>query len=321
MFRPIAEKRILPREEIGRAAAYFRTGKVLRAALIRKGVINTNYVLRTKKGRFLLRLYNLSSLESVKDELQLLQHLTERGLRVPQPRKGKRGHVLAFDSFPLCCFHYIEGKKPVTTAALIKEVGALTGDLHNLTAAYGASYRKEGEGVLPMLRLAEEAREALLRGGFKDAEGFLASIAAGMSEIRFPRSLPEGIIHVDIKEENVLRDRHGALALIDFDNSYRDKLINDVGSCLMWWCMARERLDMSSAGAFLKGYEGRRRLSREERMNIIPAFEFNLLKQALKYAYICLPRKEFAEKKAYYFLRCYQNVKREEKRLAEAFSA
>ena len=60
---------------------------------------------------------------------------------------------------------------------------------------------------------------------------------------------------------------------------------------------------------FIKAYSEVRPLTAQELDFLTAAVAFNMLKQAFKYAYICLPKKEFAQKKAYSFIEMYKCLK------------
>jgi len=121
-------------------------------------------------------------------------------------------------------------------------------------------------------------------------------------------TLPRGVVHVDIKKEKTLFKKHHFETLLDFDNCYFDSFVVDIASTIMWWCIENHKINKTKMKQFLKEYSKTRKISKQEQKYILEALRFNLLKQAFKYAYICLPNPKFAEKNSHSFMKTYNSI-------------
>jgi homoserine kinase type II len=82
-------------DELAKFLAGFDLGEMMSLKGIAEGVENTNYLLHTKRGYFILTLYE----KRVKKEdlpffIGLMEHLAARGINCPQPVKNKNGVAL-----------------------------------------------------------------------------------------------------------------------------------------------------------------------------------------------------------------------------------
>lgn len=304
----IEPKLTVPEEELADLCKYFEVGKLMKFFRIKQGNINTNYYVRTSHGEYVMRFYTFKQPEEIEAEHEILDYLYNKGFPTPRPvEKGDKTYDFYKDK-PVCCFSYVQGhhlKKIKTTN--IKEVARVTAKLHNLTEGFETKKKLEGEGLEVVKETVKKKRNLMVKSDFKDAERFMNFLERELEKIHFPDNLPRGVVHVDIKNENTLFN-HKFETLLDFDNCYFDSFIIDIGSSIMWWCTDKNRINAKKAKLFLKEYGKHMLLSEEELAYLLESLKFNMLKQAFKYAYIMLPHREFAEKKAYEFKRLYEHT-------------
>jgi hypothetical protein len=82
-------------EDLDAFLAAYDLGAVLSLKGIAEGVENSNYLLRTEKGTFILTLYEKRVNEAdLPFFLNLMNHLAARGLTCPQPIRAKNGEAL-----------------------------------------------------------------------------------------------------------------------------------------------------------------------------------------------------------------------------------
>jgi Ser/Thr protein kinase RdoA (MazF antagonist) len=302
-MRQISEKPKLSKDDFLRICYDLGLGNLKKTSSFNKGNINSNYLLQTSKGKFAVRCYNFKSEKEIIMELELLGFLYKKRFFSPKPVSKK---VLKIGTKKVCCFGFVEGKYPRNDLGVIKEVAKLTAKLHNLTTHYKKPFQREGESLETIKRYIKWQGHAIANSKFRDGLKFIQFIDTELQNIRFSHMLQRGIVHVDIKRENILQNKK-KMTLLDFDNSYSDFIVVDIGSTIMWWCFDNGRLNEKKVKVFLEEYDKIRIISDLEKSFIAEAIRFNLLKQAFKYAYICLPKLKFAEKNAYYFLECYKS--------------
>ena len=82
-------------EDLGAFLAGYDIGELLAYKGIAEGVENSNFLVHTSRGYFILTLYEKRvAAEDLPFFLGLMEHLHARGITCPQPVKNKRGEVL-----------------------------------------------------------------------------------------------------------------------------------------------------------------------------------------------------------------------------------
>src|ERR1700747_666787 len=82
-------------EDLARFLAGYDIGELLAYKGIAEGVENSNFLVHTRKGHFLLTLYEKpAAAADLPFFLGLMEHLAGRGITCPQPVKNRQGKVL-----------------------------------------------------------------------------------------------------------------------------------------------------------------------------------------------------------------------------------
>ncbi len=240
-------------------------GGVLSLKGIAEGVENSNYLLRTEKGTFILTLYEKRVNEAdLPFFLNLMEHLSARGLTCPQPVKARDGSALGrIAGRPAAMVTFLEGMSVRRPSALhCEEVGAGLARLH-LAGADFPMQRTNSlslSGWAPLFEGARARAHEITPG----LEAFIADELAHLSRV-WPRALPQGVIHADLFPDNVFfLDKHLS-GLIDFYFACTDSLAYDAAICLNAWCFEQDAsFNVTKGQAFLAGYQSVRPLSGAE---------------------------------------------------------
>ena len=99
----VGKKDKLLKSEITAAAVFFQLGTVFSYSLIGRGNINSNYILLTNSGKYLLRAYKFKTEKEIISELGLLNYLSRKGFPCPIPV----GNIYKTKKKNICCFKYI----------------------------------------------------------------------------------------------------------------------------------------------------------------------------------------------------------------------
>ena len=203
-------------EALARFLAGFDHGELLSAKGIAEGVENSNYLVDTTSGRFILTLYEKRvDAGDLPFFLAMLDHLAERGNLVPRAlpdRKGVAIHQL--EGRPACLIEFLAGvsvSHPTTTQALA--AGAAMGRMHAALTDF-APVRENSMGADTWRPLFERCGRDLddIAPGLYDEVGFaLDRVLAA-----WPNHLPTGTIHADLFPDNVLMLGDAVSGLIDF---------------------------------------------------------------------------------------------------------
>ena len=252
-------------EDLAAFIAAYDIGGLLSCKGIAEGVENSNFLLHTEAGFFILTLY-----EKRVDEadlpffLGLMEHLSARGLTCPQPVKNRRGEALGrLAGRPAVIVTFLDGmwvRRP--DARQCAMVGEALGKLH----AAGADFPMKRpnalsiEGWPPLFRAVETRADEVL-------PGLAVMIAEELSHLQsgWPKNLPSGVIHADLFPDNVFFLTGKLSGLIDFYFACTDALVFDLAICLNAWCFeADASFNITKGMALVNGYERVRPLSDAE---------------------------------------------------------
>ncbi len=241
-------------------------GELLSYKGIAEGVENSNFLVHTTAGNFILTLYEKRVAErDLPFFLGLMEHLAARGLTCPQPVKNKMGGVLGkIAGRPAAIVTFLDGlwiRKP--NAGHCAAVGEALARLH-LAAQDFPIRRPNALSVESWRPLYEHAgaRGDSVRPGLCDE----IVKELDVLEKSWPRNLPAGVIHADLFPDNVFFLSDHLSGLIDFYFACTDTLAFDVAICLNCWCFEPDHsYNVTKGRALLKGYTKIRALSVEER--------------------------------------------------------
>ena len=253
-------------QELEGFLADFDVGRAIAFKGIAEGVENSNFMLETSAGRYILTVYE----RRVKSEdlpffLGLMQWLASRGYPSATPIADRSGATLkTLRGKPAALVAFLPGlsvRRP--TVAHCREAGEGLAWLHQAAAGF-PDHRVNNlgqaswEGIFRSLTSAAEALKP----------GLSAVIRRDLDQFArcWPRDLPEGIVHADYFPDNVffVDGRFGAA--IDFYFAACDQLAYDIGAAVNAWCFEADgSFNLTRAQAFLEGYERRRPLTPEER--------------------------------------------------------
>jgi homoserine kinase type II len=252
-------------DELRAFIALYDIGEVLSCKGIAEGVENSNFLLTTERGNFILTLYEKRvAPKDLPFFIALMDHLAHHGVACPTPLRGRDGVALReLCGRPAAIATFLAGMwprriMPFHCAAL---GGALAG-LHRAGASFPLS-RENDLSLAGWRRLFEACAPRageVQRGLAEELAGELAAL-----EAHWPRRLPAGVIHADLFPDNVFfRDREVS-GLIDFYFACTDFLAYDLAICLNAWCFESDgSLNVTKARLLIDAYRRARPLSPEE---------------------------------------------------------
>ncbi len=236
---------------------------------IAEGVENSNFLLRTEAGDFILTLYEKRvDVAELPYFLGLMQHLAGRGIVCPRPVPGRDGTALR----QLCgraaaISTFLPGVWPRRPRVeQCAQVGGALADLHRAGAEFAPTRANAlgPSGWAPLLaRSREHSDAASLPPGLLDE---LAEATDDVLRAWPGAGLPFGHIHADLFPDNVFFLSERLSGLIDFYFAATDLLAYDLAVCLNAWCFEADiSLNVTKARAMIGGYEAQRPLLPAER--------------------------------------------------------
>lgn len=233
---------------------------------IAEGVQNSNFLLETAQGRFIMTIYEKSvNTQDLPFYLGATQAAANAGLPAARPVQTLTGAMtqnIRGKTCALCTFLAgVSAKRPSVNQA--RAVGSALAHLHLALSDFDRTRKNDlGPGDWPQLWLGRSSdAEALEVGTARAIEEDLATIS-----VDWPKELPSGTIHADLFPDNVLYIGDTVSGLIDFYFACTDFLAYDVAVMLNAWCFepnGRE-FDLTKGRALLAGYQNVRGLSAAE---------------------------------------------------------
>lgn len=233
---------------------------------IAEGVENSNFLLETETGRFILTIYERRVRPGdLPYFLNLMRWLAEHGFPSATPIADRSGRILSqIRGKPAAIASFMTGlavRRP--NAAQCREAGAGLAWLHQAGEGYpGRRVNDLGQAFWAGLFAPLHGEADALKPGLAAVIG--EDIAA--LERLWPRDLPIGTVHADFFPDNVFFRDSVFAAAIDFYFACDDLLAYDLAVCLNAWCFEADgSFNVTSARALIAGYESRRPLSDAEK--------------------------------------------------------
>jgi homoserine kinase type II len=252
-------------EELAEFLRGYDIGELLSYKGIAEGVENSNFLMHTSKGAYILTLYEKRVAEDdLPYFLTLMAHLCAHGVRCPQPARNRSGAVYStLAGRPAAIINFLEGMWPRRpNAAHCAGVGEALARMH-LAGRDFPMFRANPLSVSGWRPLFDRAtdRADSVQAGLRD---FIAR-ELDYLEASWPNDLPVGVIHADLFPDNVFFLGDKLSGLIDFPFSCNDILAYDVAICLNAWCFEPDHsFNVTKARALLNAYGRIRPLSETE---------------------------------------------------------
>ena len=259
-------------DELMAFVAEYAIGDVVGCKGIAEGVENSNFLLQTTQGSFILTLYerrvNPADLPFF---VGLMEHLSRSGVRCPVPVKDRKGRDLkTLCGKPAAIVSFLQGMWPRRIAPWhCGELGRAQAEMH----LAGMSFDMRRDNALSVTgwsalfatiepRAAEDVQKSL----HKDLAAELEGLAKAWPKLSPDAELPAGVIHADLFPDNVFFLDNKFSGLIDFYFACTDFLAYDLAICLNAWCFEPGGdFNTTKAHRLLSSYESVRPLSQAER--------------------------------------------------------
>lgn len=246
----------------------YDVGSLLSAKGIAEGVENSNYLVETTGGRFILTLYEKRvDAADLPFFCALTDHLASKGLNIPRMLSDRRGEQLqTLAGRPACLIEFLQGVSVThPTPAQAYAAGGALGDMHRALADFRLN-RPNSLDIAGWRALAERCGADLDR----ISVGLRGRVMAELEwlEANWPRHLATSVIHADLFPDNVLMLGDEVSGVIDFYFACTDIRAWDVAVTHSAWCFENDGTGYHAdlGRSLIAGYDRRFGLSTQERL-------------------------------------------------------
>jgi len=249
--------------------ANYNIDKITKFDGIKKGIENTNYLLRANKRKFILTIFE----KRVKKKdlpffMDLMEKLNEKKIICPRPLKNKKNkHLCEIKKKPACIVTFLEGSdKTNLNYKNCFDIGKNIAKFHKITTKMKL-YRQNSMSVKKLDVLLKSIR-------FKSVE-ISPSLKPILNEClkdiknKWPKKLPEGIIHGDLFIDNIFFNKDKFSGFIDFYFSSNDYLMYEIAICINSLCFDKKNeyfvMNNKKVKHLIDGYESIRPFSKKEK--------------------------------------------------------
>ena len=239
--------------------------KILEIKNIDNGILNSNFYIKTKNKKYILRIYEANrTIEEEKQELILLDKIADF-IPVSTAIKNIDNECISIlNNKKIALFEYIDGSSITKIDThIIREIAMYIGKLHSFSKDFSfEEYNRKTR--IDFDFYYNEIKNLEIDFKFKNE---LLNLADEVSKYDFS-TLPSGIIHGDIFPDNVLLDEYNNIKVIfDFNESYYAPFIFDIAIVINFWIQIKD-FDFFDKNNFIRDflnyYSKYRKIEKEE---------------------------------------------------------
>ena len=233
---------------------------------ITEGVENTNYLIKTLGQDYILTIY-----EKRVDEndlpffIKLLSILSENNFPCPKPIPNKNNEKInKIKNKNAALVTFLNGHSKTTiTIEDCFEIGKITAQLHEITKKFNI-YRKNNLSIESWQSIFDKIIKQKIdldESIIKKTKNYLNFL-----KDKWPKELPQGIIHADLFPDNIFFTNNKVSGIIDFYFACNDFFAYEIAICLNSICFDNNStFNMTKAKNLIDGYSSTRELSEDEK--------------------------------------------------------
>ena len=250
----------------------FNLGKIISFKGIKKGIENTNYLLRTKNNKYILTIFEKRvQKKDLPFFMSLMDKLNNHNINCPKPQKSKTGNYLVnIKNKPASIVSFVEGRdKNKLKIKDCYEIGKNIAKLHTVSKKIKL-YRKNSLSLSSWPKLLNKIGNKCNKIDV-NLNNLMKTSLADIKK-RWPRKLSSGIIHGDLFIDNIFFKNNKFYGYIDFYFSSNDFLLYEIAICINALCFDKKKgnfiFNKKKSKNLLKGYSSLRKLSKDEKNSL-----------------------------------------------------
>ena len=266
IYTKISKKDVIPIEK------KFSIGKIVLFKGIKKGIENTNYLLKTRNKKYILTIFEKRvQKKDLPFFMNLMDKLSKYKINCPKPQRNKKGSFLIkIKNKTGSIVSFVEGKdKLKLNPKDCYEIGKNIAKLHRASKKIKL-YRKNSLSLKEWPKLLNKIGNkskiispdlnSLMKNSFLEIKN------------KWPKNLPNGIIHGDLFIDNIFFKNNKFNGYIDFYFACNDFLIYEIAICINALCFDKKNnkfiFNKKKSTNLIRGYSKIRRISVKEKKSL-----------------------------------------------------
>jgi homoserine kinase type II len=249
----------------------FDIEKIVSFQGIKKGIENTNYLLKSKNKKFILTIFEKRvSNKEIPFFMKLMDQLNNSKINCPKPLKNNNGsYLIKLKNKTACIVSFLEGKdKKKLNLNDCFQIGKKTAQMHKITKNINL-FRKNSMNITKLNPLLKSIK--FKSNKFSNLQKFLTNNLINIKK-SWPTKLPKGIIHGDLFIDNIFFKKNKISGIIDFYFSANDFLMYEIAICINALCFDNINnkfiINKQKINNLIKGYESIRKISDKEKKSL-----------------------------------------------------
>jgi homoserine kinase type II len=199
-----------------------------------------------------------------------MDQLNNFEINCPKPLKNKSGNYLfRIKNKTACIVSFLDGKdKKKLNLKNCFDIGKIIAQMH-LSSKKIKLYRKNSMGINNLNPLLNSIKFKSKK--FTNIEKFLKNNFKDIKK-KWPKGLPDGIIHGDLFIDNIFFKNNKLSGIIDFYFAANDYLMYEIAICINSLCFDKKNskfiINKNKVKKLIKGYESIKKISVKEKKSL-----------------------------------------------------
>ncbi len=249
----------------------FNIEKITNFKGIKKGIENTNYLLKSKNKKFILTIFEKRVLKNeIPFFMKLMDKLNYSKINCPKPLRTINGnYLIKLKNKTASIVSFLEGKdKEKLNPKNCYEIGKIIARMHLVTKKMKI-FRKNSMGIKNLDPLLKSIKFNSNKSN--NLKKFLVNNLKTIKK-NWPKKLPNGIIHGDLFIDNIFFKKNKLSGVIDFYFAGNDFFMYEIAICINALCFDKKKskfkINKQKIKNLIKGYESIKKISLKEKKSL-----------------------------------------------------
>jgi len=232
---------------------------------------NQVYILRTNKGKYILKLMSNVNLKTMKQQLELIDFLYKKGIPVVKNIANNDGkEIIRYKRKNIVIQKFVEGSHPERLSdKLIKDIAKNIGKMHKILLKSKIKGIDKKNHTYKRKDLSGSIKEPIV----KELQNELFKNLGRINQ----QKLRKTRIHGDISEVNLLVKNNKLKAIVDWDDSDYNSIVYEIAIFLAHSFVRSETIYRDKIRLFLRVYQKYVKLNDEEKKALYFLIKYRLI--------------------------------------------